>query len=127
MTAPTEAEIREAIVERGRYPLGVSSPTARDALRDVVDAYAANLSNPAFLALEFDPADGDPTIGDSGDVWQALDKPTARRLRMIVRSARAELAADLERQIVDRLTAAGLTFAAEYPDAPRAVREAAPA
>ncbi len=57
--------------------------------------------------------------GDPGDVWENLRPSEARRLRQLTDHAINELASDLEQRIITRLTVAVLTFAAEYPDAPR--------
>lgn len=116
MTAPTEQEVREAL---GAF-LEASSPmsvgTMRDALREAIRDVGDALDCAAFTALGSEDDVGD----DAPDsLWRDLRRTEARRLRELVTDAIAAATRRCEAIILEELTGAGVTFAAEHPDAPR--------
>jgi hypothetical protein len=66
------------------------------------------------MSSEYDAGDDAP---DS--LWRDLRRSEARRLRELVTDAIAAATRRCEAVILEELTAAGVTFAAEHPDAPR--------
>ena len=113
VSAPTEAEIRAAILaEMRRLP----NDDPRNPLREAVLRMADPIKGAASYAL----GDQDD-IGEEfeGRIWQDLRTSEARRLREIVAEALPRAAARAEEVIVEELTAAGVRFAEEFPDAPR--------
>ncbi|MBA2555898.1 MAG: hypothetical protein H0V12_00885 [Chloroflexi bacterium] len=107
--ALTEQDIRKAIE---------ASATSTDALRWAISVVAST-SCAAFTALSRDDAGDDAR--DSR--WRDLRRSEARRLRELVTGAIDAAATRCEAIILEELTAAGVAFAAEYPDAPRAVSD----
>jgi hypothetical protein len=97
MTAPTEEEIRAAIAREW----------GRDIGRDFHDAFT-----------------GCQLLGDSLFDWDDMRPSEQERLNELTHSAVDPIRADAQRRINEALVSAGLSFAAEYPDAPRATREA---
>jgi hypothetical protein len=116
-SAPTEAEIREALSRRiSAYPL----EDPRSALREAVEAWATTLTGPAYAILESpDPRDdmGEP---EADDLWMDLRPSEAVALRDVARDAIARAVAQCERTIVEELVAAAVAFAQAHPDARRA-------
>jgi len=106
MPAPTEAEIR-AILQ---------------AVEEEIDENLGEVVNVATSLIDYEVPE---RRGEaySGSVWDDLRESEANRLRLILDECAHDLYKDLTRLIIDRVTAAALTFAAEYPDAPRLTRE----
>jgi hypothetical protein len=117
MTAPTEAEIRADVVSflESPSPMGLSS--MRDALRSVVRDIADTIDVPAFNALESDRDVGDDESHDA--LWRDLRRSEARRLRELVTAAIDRATERCEAIILDEVTAPGIAFAKEFPEAPR--------
>jgi hypothetical protein len=124
----TEAEIREALAARGNESSSGSTtprpgePKLRAELRGIAMDYAQAIGEAAFLTLE-------TTAAEYGDLsgaqpWRDLRPSEAFRLQSLIDDAIAAAVEVAQAAILDNLTAAALTFAAEYPDAPRAVPEA---
>lgn len=115
MTAPTADEIREAIEDRAnRY-----GKETRDKLAEAIDGA---LDTIAYVAID-DAAGPNTGAVVVSDLWADLRPSEATRLAELIGDARARLLASLWPQIVDAALEAGSTFAAEYPDAPRAEPE----
>lgn len=120
MTAPTEAEIREALAARERdFP--VDSVTRR--LVDVVDT--------AFQVITYTELDAQGRydfVADAlTDVWADLDPVQVARLADIVELAKARAIASAGESVRREVVAAALAFGAEHPHAARVPREAVPA
>lgn len=115
--APTEAEIRAALELRAtRYP----ADDPRKGLRESIEDFARVLSGPAFDALEaVDPRD--PEAPDQpDDLWRDLRPSEAKVLDAIAREGIESAYERAYAAILDELVAAGLRFAREHPDVPRA-------
>lgn len=121
MTAPTEAEIREV---------------ALDAFREVMREHASGWDVPwvydlsAPLRYEPPDEDGEPALPWLVGLWTDLRPSQAARLsdlREAIYERADVLMVEAADRIVDAVVEAALTFAAEYPDAPRAKPEAVPA
>lgn len=129
MTAPTAKEIREAIEARlDRQTSGTDNQeTAQGMLHQVITQNAAD---------PFIDSASDTLEIDGGGVWEALRAPHRHAVWTNLRPSEAARLVELTEAACDRaearcvavileeLTAAGVEFAAEYPDAPRAEREA---
>lgn len=116
MTAPTEQEVRASLVAFLEASSPMSVGTMRDALRCAIRDVGDALDCAAFTALESEYDAGD----DAPDsLWRDLRRSEARRLRELVTGAIDAAASRCEAIILEELTAAGVTFAAEHPDAPR--------
>jgi hypothetical protein len=108
-TPPTEAEIRQALVERvsrsdsPHVKLGEAIDTAMDVVGYIELDMADDLSVPAL-----------------SDLWSDLRPSEARRLAEIVDEAKDRALEAAWEIIAEEAVQAALTFAAEYPDAPRA-------
>ncbi|CAN5828261.1 hypothetical protein BH20CHL5_BH20CHL5_14310 [soil metagenome] len=118
MTAPTEQDVRaslEAFLE-ANSPMSVG--TMRDALREAIRDVGDALDCAAYTALE---SEGD--VGDDApdSLWRDLRRSEARHLRELVTGGIDAAASRCEAIILEELTAAGVTFAAQHPDAPRPV------
>lgn len=117
---PNQQEITDAIEHQ--IATGKSGGTTGDnlasELRSVIRDMAEPLTNPAFLALAREDWI-DPAEHDDGDLWYDLRTSEALRLTALYQAAIEQAAVDCEATIVAALTAAGVQFAAEYPDAPR--------
>ena len=115
MAAPTEAEIRQVIHDRAaKFP----GDNPRDKLDEGIDKALDALG---YVELDDDEQDGMPSGATViSDLWTDLRPSEAVRLRDVVHDVRTELRDALWSMIEDRVVAAGLTFAAEHPDAPRA-------
>jgi hypothetical protein len=123
MTAPTEAEIREAIRLRTElFP----SDNPQKALRMAIEDFGSFMHGPAYNALENpDPRD-EPSTADADDIWTDLRPSEAMDLERLYQEA-VELAVhDVELLIARAFTAAALRFVELHPDAPRAVPEREP-
>jgi hypothetical protein len=121
MSAPTEEEIRAAIeAEIAEYPSDNGLRNLGEAIDRLADPIDWHLSG------DEDESDEDGTPHQLGDnVWRNLRPTEAARLRLLVERAKLSAFAMAREAIVREIVAAGLTFAAEYPDAPRARREVA--
>jgi hypothetical protein len=118
-TAPTEAEIRAAILaELAELP----GDNEVDKLTDTVDrfSYAVDWHRDRDIAT-------DELIEYSADIWTDLRPSQADRLAELVGTARQRAYERAHAVILEEFVSAALAFAAEYPDAPRATREAATA
>lgn len=100
MTAPTEAEIRALIESKSKADFG---------------AQIFEITGPVDYFYEDDP----PREGPEDGLWHDLRPSQQRRLRELLNGI-YDLADEYERRVVDATVQAVLTFAAEYPDAPRA-------
>ncbi|HUG47975.1 MAG TPA: hypothetical protein VMP67_06135 [Candidatus Limnocylindria bacterium] len=113
----TEQEVREAI-------------EGRKHLRDKLAEAFAEASLPVGEAAWHGGVDADEPFVEPAPEWDVLwwdIRPSqAVRLHQLVGEARDRALSRCQAIIVDELTAAGVQFAAEYPDAPRA-REKVPA
>ncbi len=121
-TAPTEAEIREAIRARiENYP----SDDPRTPLREAIKGLAGILRGPAYDTLESpDPRDGNGMATAPEDLWSGDLRPS--EALVLRRHGEAAVERAFERAmalIVEEIVAAALAAAAEIPDAPRAARE----
>lgn len=119
MTAPTEADIREALQLRPElWPN--DNPTKH--LGEVVVDFASFLTSPAFDALENPDSRAPEDLSNAADdVWASDLRPSeAVRLREIAQEGIARATERAQAAIVDELVAAALRFAEEFPDAPRA-------
>src|SRR3990170_953678 len=116
--APTEPEIREALRLRVElYP----TDNPRNQLREAVEGYAAFLEGPGLhLHYPGRPPFDDPEDSDPSDVWMNLRPTEIKMLDAIAEKAIEEAITAAQAAIVEIMVAAGLRFAAEYPDAPRA-------
>ena len=113
MTAPTEAEIRALLAHH---------KVEKDILSEISDP----LGHAVDVVTDLIYVPDEQTFGEPF-IWQDL-RPTERaRLEQLVAGVLEELEATVMPMIVslivERTVQAALTFAAEYPDAPR-VREA---
>ena len=118
----SEAEIREAL--RLRVELYKESDNPLDELRMAVDGLAAFLQGPGLNLHYPGPVPNDPEDSDPTDVWMNL-RPTEIKVLDAIADAAVEQAIEAAHAaIVEVLVAAGLRFAAEYPDAPRAKSKA---
>jgi hypothetical protein len=112
-TAPaalTEAEIRAAI--EASLNIGVN------------DADVGGLVCDFLRVIHYEaPKDRGPNYG--GCLWDDLKPSQAAILEARVEQVYLDLDEPIERMIVDAVTAAALAFAAEFPDAPRAMVPAA--
>lgn len=118
MTAPTEAEIRQAIrLQSEAWP--DDSPAAH--LRDVVEDFGSFMHGPAYAVLD-SPDPLDPDEPDSvGDVWgRDLRASEAKALEFYYQEAFERAFSDGRAAIESAFVEAALRFAAEFPDAPRA-------
>ncbi len=109
MTAPTEAEIREAVQE------------ALDASTIDISEWVFEMSTPI---LYIPPAER--LNGNRGALWDDLRPSQAAYLTALQEAIDGEAQA-IEKEVTDRLAEAivraALDFASTFPDAPRAVRE----
>ena len=122
MTAPTEAEIREAIAWRISTAWPGDNPA--DAIREAIEQMGDFMYGPSADKLSGEPARGLLPREWPGDLWDDLRRPEAARLdELYVLGTKRALGMCLE-LVMDELVAVALAFAAEYPDAPRAVRSA---
>jgi len=117
MTAPTEAEIRAALEERtAKYP----SDNGQRLLDEAVDK--------AFDVVGYIELDENDALAFGAyalsDLWEDLRPTEVVRLHQLVRWAQERAKAAAWEAIIQECVAAGLKFAAEYPDAPRAAPEA---
>lgn len=117
MTAPTEAEIR-----------GASSATfPRDS--DEVASLVFELAGPLRWVPPTELVTG-ATVNDDC-LWDDLRPSQAARLQELYDDIYPKVDVLIQQEVVPRIrelvVEAALTFAAEYPDAPRAVREPVPA
>ena len=126
MPAPTEAEIREALHQRSAaHP----SDDPLKALRAAVEDFGAFMSGPAFEVLESpDPRDPGDDYYDIDDIWGRDLRPSeAKALELYFLEAVEQATSDALAAITDAYVDHALRFAAEFADAPRAVRETVPA
>jgi hypothetical protein len=114
MSAPTEAEIREAIIEHGTYP---QDGGLKGRLAVFVREWANSIKCGAFDALDpdFDQATEEPYYSGS---WWDLRASEAIVLRDLALAAEGRAVERSVAIILEELTAAGVAFAEAYPDAP---------
>jgi hypothetical protein len=118
-SAPTEAEIREAIELRCElWPQ--DSPT--DKLVQAIGSYGDFMYGPAAEVLSSpDDLTPEPTErGGPGDIWADLRPSEARDLDRFYQVGLETALAACEAVIADAFTSAALRFAELHPDAPRA-------
>lgn len=118
-TAPTEAEIREAI--RLRCELWPTDDP-RKPLREAIESFGDFMHSPAYDVLA--SPDEPPTevaVALSADVvWVDLRPSEARDLERLYREAADRAVADAEAVAIDAFAAAAVRFVELHPDAPRA-------
>jgi hypothetical protein len=123
MTAPTEAEIRAEIGECWQGPSDPSTPnTPHGTLSELIARVADPFIDSAARTLEVEGGSvWEPLLEDVGPlaIWTDLRPSQAVRLVQLVGAAQDRATARCEAIIIEELTAVGLTFAAEHPDAPR--------
>jgi len=130
MTAPTEAEIREQLRVGAMTHTHHKENLLGPRLVDTVHWAASPLTWPATVALDFTPRDfhdfGDDAENDGAALYGRLSPDAARRLRQLTHEAEQRAAERCEAIILDELTAAGVRFATEFPEAarPRAMEAA---
>lgn len=114
MTAPTEAEIREAVT------------IARDSSPEIdIGQWVHDLGAP----LSYVPPSERGSAPERG-LWTDLRASEEARLGDLfedIYTMANAIEADAIKRITEALVAAALRFAAEFPDAPRAAREPVPA
>lgn len=113
MTAPTEAEIREA----------ANAPVLTDS--DEIGSLVYELLGPIrYLPPE---EDSPGRSISAGCLWDDLRPSQAARLQDLLDGIYTKTDTLIQKEVIPRIrelvVEAALTFAAEYPDAPRAVRE----
>ncbi len=123
MTAPTEQDIRSLLSRRLTEPSsGSHGGGLHGELRGVVKDAAGPLRDVAWEALEATDSDyGEKGQPDPSFAWCDLRATEAYRLMSLMDEAIERAATRCEAIILEELTGAGVTFAAEYPDAPRPV------
>lgn len=125
---PTEDEVRHAITASTELPIG----EVIDDLDDVsaaIDRLSAVAARPLILSnvrtLEgghgiWEPVRVSRNEHDlQGILWDDLRPSQAERLTVVVGEARKRIRQRVMPIIIEELTAAGVTFAREHPDAPR--------
>jgi hypothetical protein len=117
-TAPTEAEIHQAIAVRTKlWP----EDNPRNKLQEAIEAYGDFMYSPAFDVLGSpDLPPSEPRDASTGDLWWDLRPSEARDLEDLYRAAVQGALLNCEREITELLTGAALAFAERHPDAPRA-------
>ena len=125
MTAPSEAEIREAVADRLAEQ---TTEALRPRLRELIRDASGPMQWPATYVLDGlandDLFNDAPPLASEGALWGGdMRRSEAEALAEALRPAVDRAASRCEAIIIDELTAAGVQFAQEYPDAPRAVRE----
>ena len=122
MTAPTEAEIREQLRIGAMTHTWHKEELLGPRLVDTVHWAAGPLTWPAAVALDFTPRDfhdfGDDAENDGAALYGRLSPDAARRLRQLTHEAEQRAAERCE-AIIRELTAGGVRFATEFPDAAR--------
>ena len=117
MSAPTEVEIRAAIADRiTKYPhdnARVKLEYAVDQIFDVV----------VYVDLD-ENGRVDLRVPALSDLWADLRPNEIERVRELIAEAKGRALDAAWPVIADQVVAAAVAFAAEYPDAPRAKREA---
>jgi hypothetical protein len=113
-TPPTEAEIRQALAEFVAEPMKHGDDSPRAKLDEAIDK-----AMDVVGYVHIDPVD-EIAVTTCSDLWSDLRPSEARRLAEIVAEAKDRALEAAWVVIVKEVTRAGLTFAAEYPDAPRA-------
>lgn len=116
MTAPTEAEIREAISERlAKYP-------GDNHIRTLVEAIEKAFDTIAYVELD---EQGQYDFGTPflSDIWADLRPSEASRLGQLVRDGSIRALKVLDDALRAEVVAAAMQFAAEHPDASRVERE----
>lgn len=103
-TAPTEAEIREILAE--------AEPDIGELISEFTNLLA--YVPPGSRGPAYTPG-----------LWDDLRPSQENRLLDLLDNVYEELKEAIRKMIEDRVVAAALAFAAEFPDAPRAQREAA--
>lgn len=120
MAAPTEAEIRALLdARRAAYPLDGGDAKLDEAIGEL------------FAIIDYRPLDEDEAepgeTATGAEVWTDLRPSEWMRLRELVKEAQTRAKARALEAIVAEIHASAVAFAAEYPDAPRTVREEAQA
>lgn len=119
MTAPTEQEIREAVVRRLEdWPNDNPMAPLRDAIKgmtSMLEVYIPDSRDSAETIRELSGAEPDPD-----DLWWNLRPTEAARLNAIREEVCKQAAHHAVVANTSAIVAGALRFAAEYPDAPRA-------
>jgi hypothetical protein len=113
MTAPTEHEIRAVLEAESRSHPNDNEVTG---LSEAIDQLFYTVEYRSLTAEEAEYDDGGPLT----HLWGSLLLAEEQRLAEIVEEAKARAYDRARAAIVEEVIAAGLRFAAEYPDAPRA-------
>lgn len=112
-TAPTADEILQIIAARtARYPIDSLDAKLDEAIGNAFDAIG-------YVSLD---EQGAYDIGAAflSDTWGDLRPSEAARLGEIISEAQERAEEKARAAIIEEVIGAALTFAAEYPDAPRA-------
>jgi hypothetical protein len=113
MSAPTKAEIREAIEARmAEYPSDGGERSLRHAISEIFDLID-------YRALGEDDADAFDSAAIGDDFYCDLRPSEAQRLHEIAAEATADAFRDARALIVEAVVTAAIAFGTEYPDAPR--------
>jgi hypothetical protein len=109
MSAPTEAEIREALEARmAEYPSDGGERSLRHAISEIFD-----------LTLGEDDADAFDSAAIGDDFFCDLRPSEAGRLAEITADATARAFLEARALVMEAVVAAAIAFGTEYPDAPR--------
>lgn len=124
MTAPTEAEILEAVQARLDASEGMGGTTGdglRADLRLLCRDAAMWLRSPAWDVIESpDPRSDEDDFDGRVSPWSRDMRPSeARKLMALTDAACERAAARCEAILLEEITAAGVAFATEFPDAVR--------
>jgi hypothetical protein len=111
-SAPTEAEIRAMLAERAvKWP----HDNAERQLAEAVDTAFDTIGY-----IELDELESNGGLHALSDLWADLRPSEIIRLHLLVSEARERAYGAAWEAIVREVVAAGLAFAAEFPNAPRA-------
>ncbi len=125
MTAPTEAEIREAILAE----LGDKTINPDD-FAGLIDAFRPIMDSDLALVRAGWVEDFYGTEGHPGTLWADLTPDEGRELHRAMEAVCKRVLVDATRLLVEGCVAAAVAFAEAHPDIPRgtwSAREAVPA
>lgn len=112
MTAPTEAEIREALGDPDRIARADMDRDVRDAIAPLIDSDQALVR--AVWTEDFNPGRDHP-----GTLWADMRPSEAEELHDAIFAAIREVEREAAVKLIDRVAAVGLAFAEAHPDIPR--------
>jgi hypothetical protein len=117
MSAPTEAEIREAISYR---MAALPGDDPADHILEGIEEMADFMYGPSTDKLSGEPAHRTSARKCPADVWDDLRRPEAACLDALYTEATQRALARCLEVVTEELVIAGVAFAAAFPDAPRA-------